>query len=64
MSDYATYIGSNLASLQQKMAAAAQTKTKSFRIEDILDIRDHQDQIYTGVRAAECKFRGPQPLNS
>ena len=50
MSDYASYLGTNLASLQ-----TMQTKTKSFRIEDILDIRDQQDQIYTGVRA-ECKF--------
>ncbi|XP_063685446.1 homeobox protein ceh-9-like [Bolinopsis microptera] len=49
MSDYASYLGTNLASLQKM-----QTKTKSFRIEDILDIRDQQDQIYTGVRA-ECE---------
>ena len=50
MSDYASYLGTNLASLQKM-----QTKTKSFRIEDILDIRDQQDHIYTGVRP-ECEY--------
>ena len=52
MSDYVGggYLDSNLANLQK-----IQTKTKSFRIEDILDIRDEQDHMYTAV-SPECKF--------
>lgn len=44
------FLGTSLANFQK-----IQSKSKSFRIEDILDIREQQEHLYSAGSPSDCK---------